>query len=98
MDNSGIMARYKGDDSCMRIHKQLLENYSETLDDTTVYSIMMEIIEVMDKLLGGYQPTVEVMTRQMMRPVRSAFSKSGIRLGKSQVIDVIRLITDDKFK
>lgn len=98
MDNSGIMARYKGDDSCMRIHKQLLENYSETLDESTVYSIMMEIIEEMDKLLGGYDPTVEIMTRQMMRPVRDAFVKHDIRLGRSQVIDVIRLITDDKFK
>jgi type I restriction enzyme R subunit len=98
MDNNGIIARYKGDDSCMRIHKQLLENYSETLDDATVYNIMIEIIEKMDKLLGGYQPTVEIMTRQLMRPVRDAFVNNGLRLGKSQVIDVIQLFTDDKFK
>lgn len=98
MDNKGIAARYKGDDSCMRIHKQLLENYSQNLDDATVYNIIIEIIEEMDKLLGGYQPTVEIMTRQMMRPVRDAFMNNGIRLGKSQVIDVITLFTDDKFK
>jgi type I restriction enzyme R subunit len=98
VDNNGIMARYRGDDSCMRIHKQLLENYSENLDDATVYSIMMEIIEEMDKLLGGFQPTVEIMTRQLMRPVRNAFLNNGLRLGKSQVVDVITLFTDDKFK
>ncbi len=98
VDNSGIVARYKGDDSCMRIHKQLLENYSDTLDDATVYNILLEIIGEMDKLLGGFQPTVEIMTRQLMRPVRNAFLNNGIKIGKSQVIDVIRLFTDDKFK
>lgn len=98
VDNNGIMARYKGDDSCMRIHKQLLENYSETLDDATVYNIMIEIIEEIDKLLGGFQPTVEIMTRQLMRPVRNAFRNNGLKPGKSQVIDVVRLFTDDKFK
>ncbi|MCM3675020.1 type I restriction endonuclease [Peribacillus simplex] len=98
MDNSGIVAKYKGDDSCMRIHKQLLKNYSENLDDSTVYNIMIEIIGEMDKLLGGYQPTVEIMTRQLMRPVRGAFINNGLRLGKSQVVDVIHLFTDDKFK
>lgn len=98
IDNNAIMARYKGDDSCMRIHKQLLENYSENLDDATVFSILKEIIEEMDKLLGGYQATVEIMTRQMMRPVRDTFMNNGLRLGRSQVVDVIRLFTDDKFK
>jgi type I restriction enzyme, R subunit len=96
-ENYGIMASYKGDDSCMRIHKQLVMLYDD-LDDVTVYAIMMEIIGEMDKLLGGIQPTVEIMTRQLMRPVRDAFIHQGIQLGKSQVIDVIRLFSDDKFK
>lgn len=98
IDNNAIIASYKGDDSCMRIHKQLLENYSETLDNTTVYSVMNEIIEEIDKLLGGIQPTTEIMQREMMRPVRKAFLNNGLRLGKSQVMDVIKLFTDDKFK
>jgi type I restriction enzyme, R subunit len=98
INNKAIMARYRGDDFCMRIHKKLLESYSDTLDDAIVYSILLEIIREMDKLLGGYQPTVQIMSRQMMRPVRDAFMNNGLRLGKSQVIDVIRLITDDKFK
>ncbi|MCP3763746.1 type I restriction endonuclease [Domibacillus sp. A3M-37] len=98
INNKAIMARYRGDDSCMRIHKQLLENYSEALDDGTVYNIMLEIIEEVDKLLGGYKPTVEIMARQMMRPVRNAFMNNGLRLGKSQVVDIIRLFTDDKFR
>lgn len=96
-ENYGIMASYKGDDSCMRIHKQLVMLYDD-LDDVTVYAIMMEIIGEMDKLLGGIQPTVEIMTRQLMRPVRDAFIHQGIQLGKSQVVDVIRLFSDDKFK
>lgn len=98
VDNYAIIASYRGDDSCMRIHKQLLENYSETLDNATVYSVMNEIINEIDKLLGGIQPTTEIMKREMMRPVRDAFLNNGLRLGRSQVMDVIKLFTDDKFK
>ncbi|MFP3886284.1 type I restriction endonuclease [Priestia filamentosa] len=96
IDNNAIIASYKGDDSCMRIHKQLLENYSETLDNATVYSVMNEIIEEIDKLLGGIQPTTDIMKREMMRPVRNAFLNNGLRLGRSQVMDVIKLFIDDK--
>lgn len=97
-ENSAIVAKYKGDDSCMRIHKKLLTNYSDTLDDVTIYNILIEIIGEIDKLLGGFQPTVEIMTRQLMRPIRNAFINNGLKLGSSQVKDIIRLFTDDKFK
>lgn len=97
VSNKAIMAKYRGDDSCMRIHKRLVENYGEHLDDIKVYGIVMDIIEAIDSLLGGINPTVEIMTQELMRPVRSAFMSRDIRLGKSQVLDVIRLITDDKF-
>lgn len=97
INNKAIMAKYRGDDSCMRIHKRLIENYGKHLDDIMVYGIVIDIIEAMDNLLGGINPTVEIMTQELMRPVRSAFMSKEIRLGKSQVLDVIRLITDDKF-
>lgn len=98
IDNQGIAAQYRGDDSCMRIHKKLKENYSDALDNSTIYAIMMLIINETDKLLGGIQPTMEVMTRQLMRPVRDAFKIHGIQLGKSQVLDIVRLFTDDRFR
>lgn len=98
IDNNAIIASYRGDDSCMRIHKKLLENYSETMDNATIYNVINEIIKEVDKLLGGIEPTTEIMKREMMRPVRDAFLKNGLRLGRSQVMDVIKLFTDDKFK
>lgn len=97
-DNNGIITRYNGDESSMRIHKRLLEHYSETLDDVTIHNILTEINEAMDRMLGGFSPTVEIVKRQLMRPVRTAFLNNGLRIGKSQVIDVIHLFIDEKFK
>lgn len=97
-DNNGIISMYNGDDSCMRIHKRLLENYSLNLGDTTVYEIMEYIINEVDKLLGGINATENIMKVEMMRPVRDAFSKQGIKLGINQVRDIIALFIDDKFK
>lgn len=95
--NNGMLAQYRGDDSCMRIHKRLIENYPEHLDNTTVHSIMNDIIKAMDELLGGINPTENIMAQEMMRPVKNAFKNQGINIGKSQVVDVIELIIDDKF-
>lgn len=98
IDNHALMAQYRGDDSCMRIHKQLIRDYSSTLDDVKVHSIMMYIIEEIDKLLGGFEPSAEVMARELMRPVRDAFAQNNIKIGRGQVVEIIKLFTDDKFK
>lgn len=96
--NSAMISQYKGDVSCMRIHKKLLGNYSDILDDATIYTILLDINKEINNLFGGFEPTKEIMLRQLMRPVREALVKNGLTVGKSQVIDVIQLFIDDKFK
>lgn len=83
----------------MRIHKKLLDNYSENLTDMDVFNIMNEIITEIDSLICNMaQPTEEVIMRQMLRPVRDAFKKYGYKLSKRQVENIIYLFVDDKFK
>mgnify|MGYP005763073929 CR=1 FL=1 len=97
--NSSLTKRYNGDESCMRIHKKLLDNYSENLTDMDVFNIMNEIITEIDSLICNMaQPTEEVIMRQMLRPVRDAFKKYGYKLSKRQVENIIYLFVDDKFK
>jgi type I restriction enzyme, R subunit len=98
IDNHAIMAQYRGDDSCMRIHKQLVKHYSSVLDDTKAHVIMLNIIGEIDKLLGGFESSPEVMKRRLMRPVRDAFLQQGIRVGAGQVTEIVKLFTDDKYR
>lgn len=98
IENHALMAQYRGDDSCMRIHKQLVKNYSSILDDMKAHAIMLHIIDEIDQLLGGFESSREIMRRQLMRPVRDAFLKQGMRVGAGQVTEIVRLFTDDKFK
>lgn len=97
-ENNGLISMYNGDDSCMRIHKRLLENYGMYLDNVTVYKVMKYIINKVDDLLGGINATEEVIKVQMRKPVRDAFKKQGINLSINQVNDIVMLFVDDKFR
>ncbi len=96
--NDSITSTYNGDDSCMRIHKRMIDNYSLNLDDITVFTIMRNIIFEVDDLLNGIHASEDIVKRQMNRPVRSAFRAQGIELSINQVRDIVQLFIDDKFK
>ena len=97
-DNASITSMYNGDDSCMRIHKRMIDNYGLHLDNSTVYEIMSYIIKKVDELLGGINASEEIIKRELKKPVRDAFRLKEIDLGMSQIDDVIMLFIDDKFK
>lgn len=97
-ENNGITAMYNGDDSCMRIHKRLLENYGIHLNNATVYEIMQSIISEIDELLGGINATENVIRREIARPIRNAFKTQGINLSINQINDIIMFFIDGKFK
>ena len=97
ISNKALASTYRGDETCMRLHKRLLDVYGEHIDNSTAYEIINEIILAIDDLLGGINPSMEIMTQELMRPVRDSFRNKGINLGKSQVLDIIKLITDDKY-
>lgn len=96
--NSGLTARYHGDDSCMRIHKRILNRFSVDLNDVLVYNIMTEIISEVDRLIGNIQnPTQEIIFREMKKPVKKAFDKQGLKLAIHQVENIVDIFIDDMF-
>jgi type I restriction enzyme, R subunit len=95
--NNNLVNKYKGDNTCMRIHKRLKENYNESLNDIEINFIMLEIIGHIDKLMLLGYPTQNVVLRELLKPVRGVFKKNGHTLSKRQVEDIIYLFIDDKF-
>lgn len=99
VNNTSLINRYKGDDSCMRIHKRLRENYSEDLDDIKVLAIMNEIITVIDdniKNLG--LPSEAVIKMRLRKPIRDALVRQGIKsVSKRMADNIAMLFVDDKF-
>ncbi|WP_419756944.1 type I restriction endonuclease [Clostridium perfringens] len=97
--NNSITRRYKGDEACMRIHKRLVETYSEHLSEADIYSIMIDIINHVDELLTNLSnPTEEIIMRRMLRPVKNAFMKLNYKLSPRQIEPIIYLFIDNKFK
>lgn len=98
-NNNGLTARYHGDDSCMRIHKRILSQYSEHLNDAIIYSIMTRIITEIDTSLGNIpNPTQPVIMRSMKRPVADAFKAQGIPIPPRLVEQIVNIFIDDKFR
>lgn len=97
-ENSQLTRRYKGDESCMRIHKRLVKDYNEHLDESEIYEVMNEIIYQIDDILCHLpDPTEAVIMREMLRPVKRAFLKFNHKLSVSQIENVIYYFIDDKF-
>lgn len=98
--NNGLTSRYNGDVSCMRIHKRILKEYSENLNDMIAYQIITDVTTDMEKLIGHmYQPSQEVILHQMLSPVKQAFKKQGITpLSLRQVESICYLFIDHKYK
>lgn len=97
--NNALTRSYKGDESCMRIHKRLVETYSEHLSEADIYNVMMDIINQIDELLSNLSnPTEEVIIRRMLRPVKNAFIKLNHKLSPRQIEPIIYLFIDNKFK
>lgn len=97
--NSALTRRYKGDESCMRIHKRLVETYNEHLNEADIYNVMIDIINQIDELLTNLSnPTEEIIMRRMLRPVKNAFMKLNHKLSPRQIEPIIYLFIDNKFK
>lgn len=97
--NNALTRRYKGDEACMRIHKRLVETYSEHLSEAHIYNIMIDIINQIDELLNNLSnPTEEIIIRRMLRPVKNAFMKLNCKLSPRQIEPIIYLFIDNKFK
>lgn len=95
--NKTIKKLYFGNEVNMRFHKRLIENYLGILDEQDVHKIIISIEEELNSSVGGIILSPEILKREMMRPVKKAFSKQNINLSKGQVIDIINLYIEEKF-
>lgn len=98
-DNNALTTRYKGDDSYMRIHKRILHNYDEHLDNPTTYGVMIQLIKAIDDSVGNIpNPTPEVILRELKRPVYKTFKGLHIELSDRQIENIIYLFIDEKYQ
>lgn len=96
--NTSLTNRYKGDDSCMRIHKRLREKYSEDLDDAKTYLVMLEIIKVIDDSISGLGvPSEAIVKSRLKRPIRDALRSQNINISPRIADEISALFVDDKF-
>lgn len=98
-NNNSLANRYHGDEEYMRIHKRIMENYSDNLNDMTTYKVMVDVIKAIDDLLGHMAtPSKNVVMRELLRPVRDALRAQGFTdVSKRQVENIIYIFIDDKF-
>lgn len=97
--NTALTNRYKGNDSCMRIHKRLVEQYNEDLDDASTYVIMTELIEIIDERLNSMKNPSEVqIINQLKRPIRDTFKNhAGVKVTGRMAENIAKLFADDTF-
>lgn len=98
-NNNSLTNRYLGSEEYMRIHKRIVENYSENMNDMTTYKFMQEVIAAIDDLLGGMAaPSQNVVMRELLKPTRDALRRQGFTdVSKRQVENIVYLFIDDKF-
>lgn len=97
--NSSLINKYRGEDSCMRVHKRLRERYGTVLKDVDIYNIITEIMDIMQERVGHQAyPTQSVVIRDLLKPVRNIFQRYGYTLSPRQSEDIIYLFIEDKFE
>jgi type I restriction enzyme R subunit len=100
LNNNSLTNYYRGDDSCMRIHKRLRERYSKDLTDLQVRQIMQDLIKVIDEninLLGV--PAASIVIARLKKPIRKAFREQGIpNVSPRMAEDIALLFVEDKFR
>ncbi|WP_406546968.1 type I restriction endonuclease [Succinimonas sp.] len=98
-NNTSLANLYNGSEEYMRIHKRLVESYSENLDNTKAKNIMTKTIFAIESELGHMQhPSHGVIVRSLLRPVREALVVEGFNdVSRRQVENIIYLFIDDKF-
>lgn len=96
--NTELTKIYKGNESCMRIHKRLVQQFIDHFNASAIYDIMTEIMVIITETLCHlYQPSEAVVKRDMRRPIGSTFKKHGYPLSPTQIECIVYLFLDEMF-
>lgn len=98
-ENTSLTNTYRGDDSCMRIHKRLSEKYSNDLKESKINKIMIELIQVIDENINTLGvPDEAIVKRRLLRPIKKAFERQGIpNISARQAEIIATLFAEDRF-
>ncbi|MDU2283518.1 type I restriction endonuclease [Clostridium sp.] len=97
--NNSLTNRYKGDETCMRVHKKFKIRYEGKFNDIQIFDIISRIKNEMDEEVGHMpDPTKAVIIRKMLIHIRNIYKDYDIKVNARMAEDIIRLFLEDKYK
>ncbi len=97
--NNSLTNRYKGDETCMRVHKKFRIRYAEQFNEVQIFEIITKIKDAMDEEVGHMpDPTKAVIVRKMLNHIRIIYKEYGIKVNARMAEDIIVLFVEDKYK
>ncbi|MDU2755729.1 MAG: type I restriction endonuclease [Clostridium sp.] len=98
-NNNSLTNRYKGDETCMRVHKKFRIRYDGQFNEVQVFEIISKIKTAMDNEVGHMpDPTKNVIIRKMLNNVRIIYKEYGVKVNARMAEDIIILFIEDKYK
>lgn len=97
--NNSLTNRYKGDETCMRVHKKFRIRYDGQFNEVQIFEIITKIKEAMDDEVGHMpDPTKNVIIRKMLNHIRIIYKEYGVKVNARMAEDIIVLFVEDKYK
>ena len=97
--NSALTSRYRGEETCMRVHKKFRTIYAGVLNEVEIYDVISKISAAMQDEVGHMpDPTRPVIIRKMLRHLRVIYLEYGIKLTPRMAQDIIEMFLEDKYK
>ena len=97
--NNSLTSRYKGDETCMRVHKKFRIRYNGQFDEVQIFEMITKIKEAMDDEVGHMpDPTKAVIIRKMLNHIRIIYKEYGVKVNARMAEDIIVLFVEDKYK
>ena len=97
--NSALTSRYRGEETCMRVHKKFRTIYAGVLNEVQIYDVISKISVAMQDEVGHMpDPTRPVIIRKMLRHLRVIYLEYGIKLTPRMAQDIIEMFLEDKYK
>ncbi len=98
-NNNSLTSRYKGDETCMRVHKKLRIRYNGQFNEVQIFEIISKIKTAMDDEIGHMpDPTKNVIIRKMLNHIRIIYKEYGVKVSARMAEEIIILFIEDKYK
>lgn len=97
--NNSLTNRYKGDETCMRVHKKFKIRYDGQFNEIQIFDIISRIKSAMDEEVGHMpDPTKPVIIRKMLIHIRNIYKDYDVKVNARMAEDIVKLFLEDKYK